>query len=118
MRAEATAGSVGCFLSGGTDSSTVAGTLKQVTGSAATFSIGFDASGYDEMEFARIAAKHFGTDHHEHYVTPAELVAAIPQVARHYDQPFGNSSAVPAFICARMAREHGHTKAPGRRRRR
>ena len=110
VRAEATSGNVGCFLSGGTDSSTVAGTLKQVTGSAATFSIGFDASGYDEMEFARIAAKHFGTDHHEHYVTPAELVAAIPMVARHYDQPFGNSSAVPAFICARMAREHGIRK--------
>jgi asparagine synthase (glutamine-hydrolysing) len=101
---------VGCFLSGGTDSSTVAGTLKQVTGSAATFSIGFDASGYDEMEYARIAARHFGTDHHEHYVTPAELVAAIPDVARHYDQPFGNSSAVPAFICARLARECGMGK--------
>lgn len=110
VRAEVNGGSVGCFLSGGTDSSTVAGTLKQVTGSAATFSIGFDASGYDEMEFARIAAKHFGTEHHEHYVTPAELVAAIPLVARHYDQPFGNSSAVPAYICARTAREHGVRK--------
>lgn len=110
VRAEASGGGVGCFLSGGTDSSTVAGTLKQVTGSAATFSIGFDASGYDEMQYARIAAKHFGTEHHEHYVTPAELVTAIPTVATHYDQPFGNSSAVPAFICARMARGHGVSK--------
>ena len=66
--------------------------------------------GYDEMEYARIAARHFGTDHHEHYVTPAELVSAIPQVAAHYDQPFGNSSAVPAFICATLAREHGVRK--------
>ena len=101
---------LGCFLSGGTDSSTVAGTLKQVTGSAATFSIGFDAAGYDEMDYARIAAKHFGTDHHEHYVTPAELVSAIPKVAAHYDQPFGNSSAVPAYICATVARDHGVRK--------
>ena len=101
---------MGCFLSGGTDSSTVAGMLKQVTGHAATFSIGFDAAGYDEMEYARIAAKHFGTDHHEHYVTPAELVSGIPHVAAHYDQPFGNSSAVPAYICAMMARDHGVPK--------
>ncbi len=107
---EAREAQVGCFLSGGTDSSTVAGMLKQVTGRSATFSIGFDQRGYDEMEYARIAARHFGTEHHEHYVTPAELVAAIPIVAAHYDQPFGNSSAVPAFICARLAREHGVTK--------
>jgi asparagine synthase (glutamine-hydrolysing) len=104
---EASGAAVGCFLSGGTDSSTVAGMLKQVTGRAATFSMGFDQRGYDEMEYARIAARHFGTEHHEHYVTPAELVAAIPLVAAHYDQPFGNSSAVPAFICARLARSHG-----------
>jgi len=100
----------GCFLSGGTDSSTVAGMLKSVTGSASTFSIGFDTAGYDEMSYARIAARHFGTEHHEHYVTPAELVEAIPAVAAHYDQPFGNSSAVPAFICARLARESGVRK--------
>lgn len=107
VKAEVADEATGCFLSGGTDSSTVAGTLKRVTGQAATFSIGFDASGYDEMEYARIAARHFGTAHHEHYVTPAELVAAIPQVAAHYDQPFGNSSAVPAYICASLARDHG-----------
>lgn len=100
----------GAFLSGGTDSSTVAGVLKEATGAAKTFSIGFDEAGYDEMAYARIAAKHFGTDHHEHYVTPAELVDAIPLVAAHYDQPFGNSSAVPAFICARLARESGVDK--------
>lgn len=101
---------VGCFLSGGTDSSTVAGMLKAVAGRAATFSIGFDAAGYDEMAYARIAARHFDTEHHEHYVTPAELVDAIPIVAAHYDQPFGNSSAVPAFICARLARQSGIQK--------
>jgi len=110
VAAEASNGVVGSFLSGGTDSSTVAGTLKQLSGHAPTFSIGFDAAGYDEMAYARIAARHFGTEHHEHYVTPSELVAAIPQVAAHYDQPFGNSSAVPAFICAEIAKKHGLAK--------
>jgi asparagine synthase (glutamine-hydrolysing) len=101
-------GSVGCFLSGGTDSSTVAGLIGEVSGQPArTYSIGFDAAGYDEMAYARIAARHFGTDHHEHYVTPADLVETIPLLAREFDQPFGNSSVAPAFCCARMARADG-----------
>jgi asparagine synthase (glutamine-hydrolysing) len=103
-------GPVACFLSGGTDSSTVAGMLAQIAGKGTpvdTFSIGFDAAGYDEMAYARLAAKHFGTRHHEYYVTPDDLVRSIPLVAAHYDQPFGNSSAVPAYHCALMAREHG-----------
>lgn len=101
----------GCFLSGGTDSSTVAGMLRKATGeSPATYSIGFDAQGYDEMAYARIAAKHFGTEHHEYYVTPEDLVRSMADVSRHYDQPFGNSSALPAYYCARMAREGGVTR--------
>ena len=100
-----------CFLSGGTDSSTVAGLIGDVTGqAAATFSIGFDAEGYDEMAFARIAAKHFKTDHHEYYVTPDDLVNHIPGVAASHDQPFGNSSALPAYCCALKAREAGVTR--------
>lgn len=102
---------VGAFLSGGTDSSTVAGMLRQVTGkSAPVYSIGFDAEGYDEMEYARIAARHFGCEHHEYYVTPADLVASIPAVAQHHDQPFGNSSALPAYYCAKIAQADGCTK--------
>lgn len=97
-----------CFLSGGTDSSTVAGMIGQASGrQAATYSIGFDAEGYDEMEYARIAARHFKTEHHEYYVTPTDLVRSIPEVAQYYDQPFGNSSALPAFYCAKMAHEDG-----------
>lgn len=93
---------VGAFLSGGTDSSTVAGMLCEVTGvPAPCYSIGFEAEGYDEMDYARLAAKHFGCEHHEYYVTPADLVASIPAVAQHYDQPFGNSSALPAYYCAK-----------------
>jgi asparagine synthase (glutamine-hydrolysing) len=100
-----------CFLSGGTDSSTVAGMIGLVAGRpASTYSIGFEAEGYDEMAYARLAAQRFKTDHHEYYVTPDDLVASIPDVARHYDQPFGNSSALPAYYCARMARDDGVTR--------
>ena len=108
VRREAEGASVGCFLSGGTDSSTVTGMLCKVLGQPArAFSIGFDASGYDEMEYARLAARRFGADHREYYVTPADLVDGIPKVATHYDQPFGNSSALPGWICATRAREDG-----------
>lgn len=101
----------GCFLSGGTDSSTVAGLLREVTGQPAkAFSIGFEAVGYDEMEYARLAARHFGAEHHEYYVTPDDLVRSIPDVAASYDQPFGNSSVVPAYYCAKTAREAGVTR--------
>ena len=100
-----------CFLSGGTDSSTVAGMTAIASGkTAATYSIGFDAQGYDEMEFARLAARHFKTEHHEYYVTPEDLVRSIPAVAAHFDQPFGNSSALPSYYCAKMALEDGVTK--------
>lgn len=99
------------YLSGGTDSSTIAGMISRLTdGGASSYSIGFDAAGYDEMAFARIASKHFSTRHHEYYVTPADLVRGIPLVAGAFDQPFGNSSAVPAYYCARMAQADGVTR--------
>jgi asparagine synthase (glutamine-hydrolysing) len=102
---------LGCFLSGGTDSSTIAGMLCAVTGKKArTYSIGFAAPGYDEMEYARIAARHFGTDHHEYYVTANDLVSRIPEVAAFLDQPFGNSSVLPAYFCAQMAHADGVTR--------
>jgi asparagine synthase (glutamine-hydrolysing) len=99
------------FLSGGTDSSTVAGMIGLASGKVAhTYSIGFDAQGYDEMEYARLAAKHFKTQHHEYYVTPDDLVRSIADVAASYDQPFGNSSVLPSYYCAKMAVDDGVTK--------
>jgi asparagine synthase (glutamine-hydrolysing) len=101
---------VGTFLSGGTDSSTVSGMLREsVDGPVHAYSIGFDADGYDEMEYARIAARRFGLTHHEHYLSPEEVAMGMPLVATHYDQPFGNSSAVAAYHCARVARQDGRT---------
>jgi asparagine synthase (glutamine-hydrolysing) len=108
VRRAAADGKAGAFLSGGTDSSTIAGMLGEVTGEPArTYSIGFEAEGYDEMEYARIAARHFGTRHHEYYVTPEDVMAAIPRIAAIHDQPFGNASAVPTYYCARMAKADG-----------
>lgn len=99
------------FLSGGTDSSTVAGMIGRASGQTPhTYSIGFDAQGYDEMEYARLAAKHFKAQHHEYYVTPDDLVQSIDLVATSFDQPFGNSSVLPAYYCAKMARDDGVTK--------
>ncbi|WP_018937197.1 asparagine synthase-related protein [Thioalkalivibrio sp. ALJ24] len=103
-------GRTGAFLSGGLDSSTVAGMLARGQPGADSFSIGFNAPGYDEIEFARMAATHFGTTPHEYYVTPEDVVEAVPLIAASYDEPFGNSSALPAYFCARMAADAGMTR--------
>lgn len=98
----------GCFLSGGTDSSSVAGYYGQATGRPAqTFSIGFDEPGYNELDYAHIAVRCFGTRQHESFVTPEDVLALVEALPRLYDEPFGNSSVIPAFYCAAMAREVG-----------
>ena len=97
----------GAFLSGGLDSSTVAGMLAQQRPGASTFSIGFAEAGYDETSYARISSKHFATKAHEYYVQPDDIVEAVQRIAHSYDEPFGNSSAVPTLFCARLARSNG-----------
>jgi asparagine synthase (glutamine-hydrolysing) len=98
--------SVGAFLSGGTDSSTVTGMIKKLTDDVRTFSIGFDEPGYDELEYARIAAKHFGAQHHEYVVTPEDALETLDILIDTYDEPFGNASAIPTYYCAKLAKEH------------
>jgi asparagine synthase (glutamine-hydrolysing) len=101
-------GEAGAFLSGGTDSSTVAGMMARVNGVPAdSYSIGFDAEGFDEMEYARIAVRHFGLQAHEYYVTPDDVVRTVPEIAAAYDEPFGNASALPTLLCARRAAQDG-----------
>lgn len=97
----------GSFLSGGLDSSSVAGMLSKVAGRADTFTIGFDAKEFDESGFARIVAEHFDTQHREYFVAPADVLDALPRIAAHYGEPFGNSSVVPTYLCARFAQENG-----------
>jgi len=96
------------FLSGGLDSSTVTGVASKLTDkSVHSYSIGFNAKEYDETPFARETAKHFGTQHHEYFVTPEDIFNAIPDIAAAYDEPFGNSSAIPTYYCAKVAAENG-----------
>jgi asparagine synthase (glutamine-hydrolysing) len=105
---DADAPGTAAFLSGGTDSSTVVGALSAARGGAVdTFSIGFDADGFDEMEYARCAARRYASRASEHYLKPADIVTTIPVIAAAYDEPFGNESAVPTWFCARGAREAG-----------
>ncbi len=100
----------GAFLSGGLDSSTVAGLLAKHQPASKTYSIGFDAQGYDEIAYARLASEHFGTEFHPYYVTPEDVIEELPGIAAAYDEPFGNSSALPAFFCARLAAEDGRQR--------
>jgi asparagine synthase (glutamine-hydrolysing) len=101
---------IGCFLSGGTDSSSVTGLVGQATGQAPrSFSIGFEDPRYNEIEYARTAANQFRCDHHEYFVTPQDIVDLFPKAAAAFDEPFGNSSVIPAYYCARLASEQNIT---------
>ncbi len=101
----------GSFLSGGLDSSTVTGLHAQrARGNAHAYSIGFDVPGYDEMEYARLAARHFDVPLSEYYAAPADIADTVEAVVRAFDEPFGNSSALPAYLCARMAKQDGMTR--------
>ncbi len=101
--------SVGAFLSGGLDSSTVAGLLAEITrpGQARTFTIGFDTPGFDETPYAKIAADQFRTDHTVYYTTPDDLFSIVRDATTIYDEPFANSSNIPAYFCALRAKEAG-----------
>jgi asparagine synthase (glutamine-hydrolysing) len=99
---------VGCFLSGGVDSSTVAGVLTELRqGPVKSFSIGFDEPRFNEMAYARIAARAFGAQHHEYVVTARDTCEAIPILLDAFDEPYANASAVPTYFCARLMRESG-----------
>jgi asparagine synthase (glutamine-hydrolysing) len=110
VRSSAPDAATGSFLSGGLDSSTVSGVLGKVTtGPARTFSIGFGVAAYNELQYADIASRHFGTQATQYHVTADDVVTAFPLIAAAYDEPFGNSSAVPTYFCARRAAEQGVT---------
>lgn len=97
---------LGAFLSGGVDSSTIVGLMSRATSQPVkTFSIGFNEDTYNELKYARIAAKHFRTDHHEFVVTP-DLTEIVDQLAWYLDEPFADSSAIPTYMVSKLAREH------------
>jgi asparagine synthase (glutamine-hydrolysing) len=98
---------LGAFLSGGVDSTAIVGIMSKLSGEPVrTFSIGFqDQPHYDETRYAREAADLFGTDHTEYKVGP-QAIDLVDRLVAHYDEPFGDSSAIPTYIVSQMAREH------------
>ena len=101
----------GCFLSGGTDSSSIVSLLARATAPRRvdTFSIGFAEQGYDELAYARLAAEACGARPFTAVVDSAQTLALLDRSVHAFDQPFGNSSAVATLVCAQLAREHGAT---------
>jgi asparagine synthase (glutamine-hydrolysing) len=97
---------LGAFLSGGVDSSLVVGLMAEASSRPVrTFSIGFDDPRYDELDHARSVARHFGTEHHEFVVKP-DALAILDDLIGHFDEPFGDSSAIPTWYVSEIARRH------------
>jgi asparagine synthase (glutamine-hydrolysing) len=95
---------VGVLLSGGIDSSLITAMAARVSRKVKTFTISFPGYGaYDEAPFARMVARHFGTDHVELAAEPA-TVALLPALARQYDEPIGDSSMVPTYLVSALIR--------------
>ncbi|MBX7259309.1 MAG: asparagine synthase (glutamine-hydrolyzing), partial [Candidatus Hydrogenedentes bacterium] len=99
---------LGSFLSGGLDSSTIVAMMSRVRQDPVrTFTIGFGGDGnlYDEVEEARAIARHFHTDHQE-LQAQSGIVELLPTVIRHFDEPFGNPTALLAYILSGEIRKH------------
>ena len=96
----------GAFLSGGLDSSIVVATQSRWGGeSISTFSIGFAETEFNELEYAEAVSERFGTDHHEEIVTP-DAAAELEKLVECYDEPYGDPSALPMMLVARLAAKH------------
>jgi asparagine synthase (glutamine-hydrolysing) len=96
---------LGAFLSGGIDSSTIVGLMsRHMDQPVKTFSIGFHEDSYNELQFARLTAERFGTEHHEFFVTP-DICDIADELVRHFDEPFADSSAIPTYMVSKLARE-------------
>lgn len=96
---------IGCFLSGGMDSSAVLSFMAELTPHPIkTFSIGFPEEGFSELRYARSAARYFGTDHHE-YVLEAEGVDVLDELVMHFGEPFADASALPTWHLSKLTRK-------------
>lgn len=96
---------LGALLSGGIDSSAVVAYMQDVSGGGTrTYSIGFEEAKYDESAHAERVAKHLQTDHKTLIVTASDAYSQIPRLAEIFDEPFGDSSAIPTLLVSQMAR--------------
>jgi asparagine synthase (glutamine-hydrolysing) len=97
---------VGVFFSGGVDSSSIAALAVDITGGPVpTFTLGFDDPDFNEAAYARRAAAHFGTDHHEMIVGEPQMLEALLAMARVLDEPLADASIVPTHLLSRFARQ-------------
>ena len=98
---------LGVFLSGGIDSSAIAGVMSQMVAEPIkTFSVAFDAPEANELEYARVVARAFGTDHHEVIVQPADFLSALPHLIWHEDEPIAHPSSVALYFVSQLAQRH------------
>lgn len=98
---------LGVFLSGGIDSTIVAGLMAEVSPTPIqTFSIGFREASYDESAYARIAAKAYGTIHHERILSAEECADELPGIVSDMDTPMADASCAPTWLLAALARQH------------
>ncbi|MCS6992154.1 MAG: asparagine synthase (glutamine-hydrolyzing) [Chitinophagales bacterium] len=97
----------GIFFSGGIDSTLIAAIAqKHASAPIKTFTIGFDAATHNEAKYAEHVARYLGTDHHSEYLTEAQARQLFPEVLDLFDEPFADSSALPTYLVARLARRH------------
>lgn len=98
---------LGMFLSGGIDSSAIAAMMSgMVTEPIKTFSVGFSEREANELEYARMAANAFKTDHHEILITPEQFFEALPDLVWHEDEPIGFMASVPLYFVSKLAQQH------------
>ncbi len=96
----------GAFLSGGIDSSLVVGHMSRLLSRPVeTFSIGFEEEEYNELKYAEVVAKKFGTNHHVEIVKP-DALSILPELVKHYGEPYGDSSCIPTYYVCQLARKH------------
>jgi len=104
---------VGAFLSGGVDSSTVVSLMSAEGSRPRTFTIGFEDAALNEVPYAEAVARHLGTDHTSLTVSEREVLATVPSLADLYDEPFGDTSAVPTALVCRLARTQAKVALSG-----
>lgn len=94
----------GGFLSGGIDSSIIAGLIREM-GKVSTFSVGYQEKGYSELEEAKATADYLKTHHHQYCITPQEFLRNLPRLVWHFDEPVADPAAISLYFVARMAKE-------------